>query len=416
MEEITFYEEPEIDSPLQEFITYLEGKYGTLEILNLKEKASRSTIDSTDITENGLFIFGDVKDFKIKFPEDLKTLVICTSSLICNPSMLRVFQNGTKCFKFPKKLKNLIFHKCNLNFLPELPKNLKEISFFDCVFHNKIELLLKNIDKSIEKLVINTCDIKKQNEKLKLSSIPNLTKFKKLQYVDFSNNGLTSLPKLPESVTAIDAVYNKLDSIEITNNLKYVNVSNNEIASLFISTYSIGDANLEMLSLANNDLKDVFILSNDYLNGLNLNISTPFNNFKKFKKLRFIDLSNNTNLSLELRFSIGVKYNINDTKVKIIRPWIDDCENIKYSLTNENIPDDMCSICMDNFEKEQYVVDVHPYTKKGKCIFHVDCLIEMYRESPKKNSCPLCREPMCKTNNGFGKLNTDPIVHVFKWK
>jgi Leucine-rich repeat (LRR) protein len=68
-----------------------------------------------------------------------------------------------------------------------------------------------------------------------LTSLPDLTIFKNLQILNCFNNKLTSLPCLPQNIKSIQCAYNKLTSLpDLTtfNNLKTLYCENNQLTSL----------------------------------------------------------------------------------------------------------------------------------------------------------------------------------------
>ena len=81
-------------------------------------------------------------------------------------------------------------------------------------------------------------------------SLPDLTRFKNLKVLNCSNNQLTSLPTLPQSLEVLQCSLNKLTSLPtLPQNLKYLICSDNQLTVLHTLPQ-----NLEVLNCSNNQL------------------------------------------------------------------------------------------------------------------------------------------------------------------
>ena len=66
-----------------------------------------------------------------------------------------------------------------------------------------------------------------------LTILPDLSRFTNLKLLDCSNNQLTSLPPLNNSLVYLDCSWNKLTSLPpLNNSLEYLNCSRNQLNSL----------------------------------------------------------------------------------------------------------------------------------------------------------------------------------------
>lgn len=127
-----------------------------------------------------------------------------------------------------------------------------------------------------------------------LTEIPNIADYK-IKYLNLSNNNIEFYDesKLPIGLKEINLANNSLKGkIQINKNLKKINVSYNKIDTLFIKHC------VDSVNASNNNLTII-----------------GFDCFVE-KEMSYLDISNNTQLSSELRFNPRLFKNINRNNIK----------------------------------------------------------------------------------------------------
>ena len=73
----------------------------------------------------------------------------------------------------------------------------------------------------------------------KLKELPDLSEYTNLQYLDCSNNNLTELPELPQSIVILDCENNKLTSLpkELPKSLKKLHCQYNKLPYTDLNGY-----------------------------------------------------------------------------------------------------------------------------------------------------------------------------------
>ncbi len=133
-------------------------------------------------------------------------------------------------------------------------------------------------------------DINKINIRYKdITFIPNLSRFTCLEYLDCSNNKLTCLPNLPNSLIELSCCHNQLTCLtELPNSLEYLYCNNNKLTYLSKLPECLKYCNIINTNIINNI---IYIINNIYNNINNKNIIKDINNklsiYNRFRELYF---------------------------------------------------------------------------------------------------------------------------------
>jgi Leucine-rich repeat (LRR) protein len=144
-----------------------------------------------------------------------------------------------------------------------------------------------DINQIIEKLPDDIKEINLSSKHIK--KLPNLSRFKNLKILDISNNNITELPILPESIEYLFIYNNKLTNIyKIPNSVKYLYCYFNSLTHLIINE----NINLTHLYCFGNKLKSIDLPINLQILLCASNEIT-FLDLDKLKNLKKLNCTNN---------------------------------------------------------------------------------------------------------------------------
>ncbi len=79
-----------------------------------------------------------------------------------------------------------------------------------------------------------------KEEQITYNSFEEIVNYDKIVYINFENNKITSLPKLPNSIVWIHCWYNQLTSLqELPNSLKYLDCGKNNFIKFVKHKYLV---------------------------------------------------------------------------------------------------------------------------------------------------------------------------------
>lgn len=252
-----------------------QNNYTDLEIIDL-EKTNDDDIIKSEIKkcrEENLNILSIRNVDNIEILDDIKTLInlegLEIMHLNCEidkfdflPEQLKnlIINNGSieylDCSTLPKTLESLILNFCDIKFVDCLPDNLilldlesNKISFIESFPPNLKIIILNNNDlqkipdlpEELEILELEKTDI---NTNLIL---PQSLKIFKISGCNLKNI-LKNIPKNLEELYAVDCDINYID-FEFAQNLKILNLENNDIDEISILPDSLEDINLSKNNL-----------------------------------------------------------------------------------------------------------------------------------------------------------------------